>query len=109
LDDKRVSRSYISQSINAILFFYRYVIKKPRVVQDVVRPRRDRKLPLVLGKKAVLRLLDTPQNLKHRALLMLVYASGLRVGEVVRLRPEDLDEERELIRIRGRKRTQKQL
>jgi integrase/recombinase XerD len=103
VDDKCVSRSYIAQSINAILFFYRHVIKEPRTIQEVKRPRKDRKLPFVLSKESVLRLLHAPSNLKHRALLMLVYASGLRVGEVVRLCPDDLDIERGLIRIRGGK------
>ena len=103
IDDKQVSKSYINQATNAILFFYRHVIKDERIIKDVSHPSKDHKLPFVLGKQAVFRLLNTSQNTKHRALLMLVYASGLRVGEVVRLLPEDLDIERGFIRIRGAK------
>ena len=50
-----------------------------------------------------LRLTQAVENLKHRALLMLLYSAGLRVGEVVRLRLQDLDAARKVIRVRGGK------
>jgi len=63
-------------------------------------------LPNVLTQAEVLRLLSGVQNLKHRAILYLTYSSGLRVGEVVRLRAVDLDPARKTLHIRqgkGRK------
>ena len=72
-----------------------------------IPPRgRSKKIPLLLSKEDVIRLLEAPANLKHRALLATVYGSGLRVSEVVRLRPEDLDSDRMTIRVeqgKGRK------
>ncbi len=67
------------------------------------RPRKDKKLPVILSQDEVARILTSIENMKHRAILMLVYSSGLRVGEVVRLKPEDIDGKRMLIHIRGAK------
>lgn len=72
-----------------------------------IPPRpRSRKLPLLLSKKEVFQLLNVLPNLKHRALLATVYGSGLRVSEVVKLRPEHLDSDSMTIRVeqsKGRK------
>ena len=72
-----------------------------------IPPRtRSRKLPMLLSKEEVSKLLEAPSNLKHRALLATVYGSGLRVSEVVKLRPEHLDSNRMAIRVeqgKGRK------
>lgn len=55
---------------------------------DVPRAKSPKKLPRVLSEEEIQRLLDVTKNLKHKALLMLTYSAGLRVGEVVRMRPE---------------------
>ncbi len=72
-----------------------------------IPPRtRSKKLPMLLSKEEVSQLLEVSPNLKHRALLATVYGSGLRVSEVVRLRPEHLDSNRMTIRVeqgKGRK------
>ncbi len=72
-----------------------------------IPPRtRSKKLPMLLSKEEVFQLLNVSSNLKHRALLATVYGSGLRVSEVVRLRPEHLDSNRMTIRVeqgKGRK------
>jgi len=54
-----------------------------------------------LSKEEVAKNLDSVDNLKHKAILMLVYSAGLRVGEVVRLKTEDIDSKRMLIHIKG--------
>jgi len=51
----------------------------------------------------VKRILNATSNIKHKAILMLMYSGGLRVGEVIRLRPEDIDSNRKLIHIRASK------
>jgi integrase/recombinase XerD len=101
--DPRVSRAYLTQAVSAIKFFYRHVMRSPRTVDSVPRPRPERKLPAVLSRAEVMRLLSAPPNVKHRAILLLTYSAGLRVGEVVRLRVEDIESERGLIRVRGGK------
>ncbi len=56
-----------------------------------------------MSKEEVARILSNVDNIKHKAILMLVYSAGLRVSEVVKLKPEDIDSDRKLILIKGAK------
>jgi integrase/recombinase XerD len=99
----RCSRSYHNQAISALKFLFSSVLKLPLIVKDLPRPKQDKKLPVVLGKETVARILKEVKNTKHLAILMLVYAAGLRVSEVVSLKIDDLDKERQMIRVRSAK------
>lgn len=103
LASRDVSRSYHDQAISAIHFLYRHVLDRPLRLEDLPRPRKEYRLPVVLSRDEVQRLIRAIGNPKHRAIACLLYAGGLRVSEVIGLRPEDLDEERRLIHIRGGK------
>lgn len=98
-----VSTAYRDQAISALKFLYTVVLKRSFVSDKMPRPKKEHKLPTVLSKREVIKLLNAVRNVKHRALLMTIYASGLRLGEVVRLRPEDIDSDRHLINVRGGK------
>jgi integrase/recombinase XerD len=102
-EDRRISSSYRNQAISALKFFYGRVLGRRIEIGELPRPKKDFKLPAVLSKEEVTRLFSAVRNRKHLAILMLIYSSGMRVGEVVRLRPEDIDSERKLIRVRGGK------
>jgi integrase/recombinase XerD len=91
IDEKQISRSYQTQAISAIKFLYAKILKCPKAVENLPRPFQDKKLPIVLSRVEVLRILGAIPGTKHRALLMVAYSAGLRVGEVVRLRIEDID------------------
>jgi integrase/recombinase XerD len=95
-----VSRAYHDQLVSALRLFCGSVLRKPLEDLPLVRPRRERRLPTVLSREDVLRLLHGIQNPKHRAILTIAYSAGLRVSEVVHLRPGDLDRERKLIHVR---------
>jgi integrase len=58
-------------------------------------------LPVVLSKEEVVKILNSVDNIKHKAILMLAYSAGLRVEEVVRLKSEDIGSKRMLIHIKG--------
>ena len=103
LDRDRISYASHNQAVSAIRFLYRHVLKTPSPIEQVPRPRPEKRLPSVLSQEAVKRLLEAVGNLKHLALLVLVYSAGLRVSEVVRLKVGDLDEDRKLIHIRAGK------
>jgi site-specific recombinase XerD len=103
LAERGVSSSYRDQAVSSLKFFYGKVLKRPFVIEELPRPKRDHRLPAVLSQNEVARLFEAVRNLKHRAILMVVYSSGLRVGEVVRLRVEDVDSGRRMIRVRGGK------
>ncbi|MCQ4088454.1 tyrosine-type recombinase/integrase [Saccharibacillus sp. JS10] len=103
--EKELSHAYVNQAISALKFYFRYVLKRSNT-NGYVRPKKESKLPDVLSLGEVARLLKSVNNLKHRAMLVITYTSGLRVGEVVRLRPEDCDWERNVVKVRqgkGRK------
>ncbi len=76
---------------------------KKNFVFAIKRPKKDRKLPAVLSREEISKLLSSIANVKHKAILMLTYSAGLRVSEVVKLKLEDIDTERKLIHIRGAK------
>ena len=99
-ETRRVSRSYHSQVVSALRFLFETVLEQPHLAVRIPRPRREQQLPEVLSAPEVARILARTRNPKHRALLMLLYCAGLRVGEVVRLRPQDLDTDRGLVRVR---------
>jgi len=106
IDEKDMSFSYGSQAVSSLKFFYGEILKKTAITQHIPRPRKEKKLPSVLSKEEVIKLLDSVENLKHKAILYLVYSAGLRVGEVIRLRIEDIDSKRMLIHVKqgkGRK------
>jgi site-specific recombinase XerC len=74
-----VSQSYQEQVISAIKFLYRHVLKRPERVEDLPRPvRKEKSLPAVLNRGEVRRLFQAVGNLKHRAILLVIYAGGLR-------------------------------
>ncbi len=102
VEEKKVSTSTLNIIINALKFYYGEILKK-NFIYEVKRPKKDKKLPVVLSREEVKRILDVTTNIKHKAILMLMYSGGLRVGEVVRLKPKDIDSERGLIHIKGSK------
>ena len=101
-EEKQFATSTLNQAINALKFYYGTMLKK-KFLYKIKRPRKDKKLPVVLSKEEVAKILSSVDNVKHRAILMLVYSSGLRVGEVVKLKPEDIDSKRMLVFIKGAK------
>lgn len=103
LEDRDLSRATHSQIVSALRFVFGRVLGRPIPNTELPRPRPGRRLPNVLSRVEVRALIDAPANLKHRALLMLLYSAGLRVSEVVRLRPTDLHPDRGLLLVRGGK------
>lgn len=103
IDDKCVSRTYLNQSISAIKFLYRHILKCAITVEGLPRPREERHLPVVLSRQEVIDILAAVQNYKHRALFVLAYSAGLRVSEVVKIRIQDIDTGRGTIHIRRSK------
>ena len=104
--ERRVAWGTFNQQVCAIRFFYRHVVKVPWQVEAIPYQKTGRRLPVVLSGEEVLALLDATENLKHRAILMVLYAGGLRVGEATHLRVEDIDGKRMMIRVvqgKGRK------
>lgn len=81
--------------------FYYGTILKRKFIYEVKKPRKDKKLPVILRQEKVTKILNSVNNIKNKAILMLVYSAGLRAGEVVKLKPEDMESKRMLIFIKG--------
>lgn len=104
VEEKKVAWSYYQQVLAALRYFYRYVIRRGEVVEDIRGPRTAKKLPIVLTVEEVARFFKAIPSLKHRTILMLAYGAGLRVGEAARVRLADIDRERKVLRISQGKR-----
>jgi len=103
IEEKHFTAGSINQAFNAIRFLYVELYRKPVVIDGIPRPLRDEKLPTVLSQDEVVKILCAVRNVKHKAILMLIYSAGLRVGESVRLKLSDVDGERMMIHVQGAK------
>lgn len=103
--EREYSASSINLAISAIKFFYKEIMKK-EISNTQHRPHNDKRLPTVFSKHEIRQIIDAEPNDKHKLLIMMVYASGLRVSEVICLKRQNIDMERKTILIdqsKGRK------
>lgn len=104
--ERRVSWSTFNIHVCSIRFFYRNVLAVKWDVEAIPYQKTGKRLPVVLSGEEVVALLDAATNLKHRAILMTLYAAGLRASEATHLRVADIDSRRMMIRVaqgKGRK------
>lgn len=90
LERYKWSESYQRSIINALKFYYERIRKEPKLFWEI-SPRKAQKLPGTLSVEEVARLINSNTNIKHKAILSMIYACGLRVSEVVHLRKADVD------------------
>ncbi|HFC01187.1 MAG TPA: recombinase XerD [Phaeodactylibacter sp.] len=76
--------------INAIKAYYEHVLGMPREYYNINRPKKAEPLPNVLSEKEVWDIINSPKNLKHKAVLWTIYSAGLRISELTRLRIVDI-------------------
>jgi site-specific recombinase XerD len=86
-------------SATALRFFFKVTLKRHDLAEELISTREPRRLPVVLSPEEVGRLLAAATNIKHRAILSLAYATGLRASEVVSLKLTDIDRDRMVIRV----------
>src|SRR5215468_3629871 len=99
IQKKKLAWASYKQIVCALRFFYAKTLKRPFQPEDIPFPRKAQQLPLILSPEEVARILAAPQHLKSRALLMTIYAAGLRRSEVARLRVRDIDSARMTITV----------
>jgi integrase/recombinase XerD len=97
------SESFINQMINSIKFYYEMVLNMPNRFYHIERPRKKERLPEVLSKQEVQKILLCTNNIKHKCILSVIYSSGLRVSELINLKLGDIDSDRMVIRIEDSK------
>jgi integrase/recombinase XerD len=96
----KFSSSYQNQVVNAIKLFFRTIENKVMETEKVHRPRTEKLLPNVLSKEEIKLILNAHGNIKHKAMLSLIYSCGLRRSELLNLKLNDIDSKRGLVIIR---------
>lgn len=100
---KNISASYQRQIVGALKLFYKEIYGRTIPFEYLKVQRHEKQLPVVLSKEEVRRSIDCIDNLKHKAIISLLYGSGLRIGELLALRKNDIDSDSMLIHVRGAK------
>lgn len=99
----KYSASFQNQVVNAIKLFFKKIEDTQFELDLIHRPKRAKVLPNVLSKEEVKAILDAPANLKHKTMLSLIYACGLRRSELLNLKPEHINSKRNILIIKQSK------
>jgi site-specific recombinase XerD len=100
VQERGVSASTQNQAINAIKFYYEKVKGGGRKFYQLERPIKEKKLPTVLSIEEIQDMIKSTANLKHKTMIMVCYSAGLRLNELLSLRPSDVDSDRMQISIK---------
>lgn len=103
VEHKKISNSYQNQLINAVKFYYEGVLHLPRKCYYIDRPRLVHQLPVVLSIEEMASIYACITNLKHKAIIALLYSTGMRVSEIVNLKVCNIDSKRMVINVQQAK------
>jgi site-specific recombinase XerD len=106
LRERKISPSYLNIQVCALRFLYRYTVKRDWQIEAIPHHKGSKRLPVVMGREDVLALYRACRCLKHKAMLLTLYSTGMRASELTHLKVGDVDSERMVIRIdcgKGRK------
>ena len=103
---RKLSPASVGIATSALRFLYKVTLKRDWALEDIPMPKKPFRLPVILSREEVTRLLEAIASLKHRTILTTTYAAGLRVSEATHLRVTDIDSQRMVLRVdqgKGRK------
>ncbi|MFT4304449.1 MAG: site-specific tyrosine recombinase/integron integrase [Candidatus Woesearchaeota archaeon] len=83
----------------SISFFFKHILKKEFTSGEIPITKKQKQLPKVLSKEEIVTMINLTENLKHKLIIQLLYSSGLRLNELINLKRQDIDIERNLINI----------
>ncbi len=95
----KLSEATLQSRMNALKFYYEKVLQKEKFFWEIPRPKKSLLLPKVISKEQIALLINAIENIKHKTIIMLAYACGLRVSEVVSLKVKHIDSNRKIILI----------
>lgn len=98
--ERKLSWRTIEQQVAALRFFFIKTLRVRFMLEHLPMPRVPRRLPSILSQEEVTRVIEGARSLKHRAMLMTLYAAGLRVAELCCLRVRDIDSQRMVVHVR---------
>jgi integrase/recombinase XerD len=102
--ERKLHWNSVNSICSGLTFFYSQTLKRLDVALALPMRRTPRQLPEILSDEELVGLFAAADNLEHRALLMTTYGGGLRVSEVIKLQPCDIDSQRMMIRVVNGKR-----
>ncbi|MCE7699772.1 MAG: site-specific integrase [Methanobacterium paludis] len=100
ITERHLSEGTVSTIYSALKFFYEKTLEREWKTEKIVRIKEHKKLPAILSKSEVKSIFDASDNLKHKTILMTIYAAGLRVSEAAKLKITDIDSKNMQIIIR---------
>lgn len=100
--ERKLARPTVTIALCGIKFLYESTLRRDFTVTGVPRPKREKKLPVVLSREEVRSILGKITEPRHRACLSLIYACGLRLGEGCRVQVTDLDRARGVLHVHGK-------
>jgi integrase/recombinase XerD len=100
--EKGKALTSIGSAITGLRFFYGHVLGDERLSPNCAFAKTPRKLPTVLSQEEIWRIINAPDNMKHRLMLMTIYSAGLRASEALVLKAEHIDSKRMLIKGTGK-------
>jgi integrase/recombinase XerD len=106
IEVRKLSPASVGIAACALRFLYRVTLKRDWDGDDIPLPKKPFRLPVILSREEVMRLLESVHSLKHRTLLTTTYAAGLRLAETTHLKVSDVDSQRMMLRVeqgKGRK------
>jgi integrase/recombinase XerD len=99
-EEKKLAPGSILIAVSAIRFLYKVTLKKDWALDEAIPTcKKPQKLPTILSPEEVLQFLDCVHSIKHRAILTVCYAAGLRISEAIQLKPAAIDSKRMVIRV----------
>jgi site-specific recombinase XerD len=98
--DRKLDAISVAQQLTGLRFFYLKTLKRPWVVQDTPAPKKPIRLPEILSREEVERLIQCADNPLHRVCILTLYATGVRREELVRLTTADIDSARMVVHVR---------
>ena len=99
-NERKLATGSILIAIAALRFLYKVTLHKDWKVEEIIpAPKKPQKLPIVLSPEEVLKFLSCVQSIKHRTILTICYAAGLRISEAIGLKVADIDSKRMVIRV----------
>jgi site-specific recombinase XerD len=96
---RKLSPGSVGIATSALRFLYKVTLKRDWAPEDIPMPKKPFRLPVILSREEVMRLLECVESLKHRTILTTAYAAGLRLSEATHLRITDLDSQRMVLRV----------
>jgi site-specific recombinase XerD len=99
VETKHASWTVVNQTVCALRFLYGTTLQRPDIIEHIPFARQPKKLPVVLSRAELARFFAAIPNLKHRTVLMTMYAAGLRLSEALGLRVPDVDSARHCLRV----------